>query len=120
MRLYESRRYRGMKVNGQLTLVENIADLGGLEFALAGLRASLGRALTKDEKREFFTSFAISWRSKDRKRRAAELLATDPHAPPALRVAHAVRQFDEWYEAFDVSPDCPGYIPPAQRIRFFR
>lgn len=120
VRLYESRRYRGMKVNGRLTLVENIADLGGLEFALAGLRASLGRALTKDEKREFFTSFAISWRSKDRRRRAAELLATDPHSPPALRVAHAVRQFDEWYEAFDVGPDCPGYIPPAQRIRFFR
>ncbi len=117
--LYESEKYRGMKVNGRLTLVENIADLGGIEFALAGLRAALGRDLTKDEKKEFFTAYAISWRAKDRLKRAAELLATDPHAPPALRVSHAVRQFDEWYEAFDIGPDCKEYIAPAQRIHFF-
>jgi predicted metalloendopeptidase len=120
VRLYESRKYRGMDVDGRLTLTENIADLGGLEFAMAGLRAELGRDLTKAEKREFFESFAISWRSKDRKRRAAELLATDFHAPPMLRVNHAVRQFDEWYEAFDVGEECPDYVPPANRIRFFR
>jgi predicted metalloendopeptidase len=109
-----------MKVNGDLTLAENIADLGGVEFALAGARAALGRDLTKAEKREFFEAFAISWRSKDRKRRAAELLATDFHAPPMLRVNHVVRQFDEWYEAFDVDADCPDYVPPERRIRFFR
>ncbi len=119
VRLYESVPYRGLAVNGRLTLVENIADLGGLEFALAGLRAELGRELTKAEKKEFFTAFAVSWRSKDRLKRAAQLLVTDPHAPPALRVTHAVRQFDEWYEAFDVGPECEEYIPPAQRIHFF-
>lgn len=117
--LYESRRYRGMKVDGSLTLVENIADLGGLEFALAAAAEVIGRPLTKSEKREFFTAYAISWRSKDRLKRAAELLQTDSHAPPALRVNHAVRQFDEWYEAFDITPDSPGYIPPEKRIRFF-
>jgi predicted metalloendopeptidase len=119
VRLYESVPYRGMDVDGSLTLVENIADLGGLEFALAGLRRALGRAATKEELREFMTSYAISWRSKDRLRRAAELLATDPHAPPRLRVNHAVRQLDEWYDAFDIGPDCPGYIAPERRIHFF-
>lgn len=118
--LYESRPYRGMSVNGKLTLVENIADLGGLEFALAGAAAELRRPLTVAELREFFTSYAISWRSKDRKARARELLTIDPHAPPMLRVNHAVRQFDEWYEAFDVDPSCPDYIPAEQRVRFFR
>jgi predicted metalloendopeptidase len=117
--LYESRSYRGMKVNGSLTLVENIADLGGLEFALSAAAATTGRPLTKAEKREFFTAYAISWRAKDRLKRAAELLQTDSHAPPALRVNHVVRQFDEWYEAFDITPDSPGYIPPGKRIRFF-
>jgi putative endopeptidase len=117
--LYESAPYRGMGVNGRLTLVENIADIGGLEFALAGLRATLGRELTKAEKREFFTAFAIGWRSKDRLKRAAELLAVDSHSPPPLRVSHAVRQFNEWYEAFDITENCAGYIPPAERIRFF-
>ena len=118
--LYESRQYRGMNVDGELTLVENIADVGGLEFALAGLRSAVGRALTKEELREFFTSFAVSWRSKDRLKRAAELLVTDPHSPPMLRVNHVVRQFDEWYEAFDVGSDAEGWIAPAKRIHFFR
>jgi putative endopeptidase len=118
--LYESRRYRGMKVNGKLTLVENIADLGGLEFALAGVARELGRPLTRDEIREFFTSYTVSWRAKDRHARARELLTVDPHSPPLLRVNHAVRQFDEWYEAFDIDASCPDYIPAEKRIRFFR
>ena len=120
VRLYESRKYRGMDVNGSLTLVENIADLGGLDFSLAGAAAELGRPLTPAELREFFTAYAVSWRSKDRKRKAAQLLLMDPHAPPRLRVNHIVRQFDEWYAAFDVPEDCADYIPPSERIRFFR
>jgi putative endopeptidase len=120
VRLFESRKYRGMNVNGSLTLVENIADLGGLDFSLAALAADLGRALTSAELREFFTAYAITWRSKDRKRKASQLILMDPHAPPSLRVNHIVRQFDEWYTAFGVPEDCPDYIPPSERIRFFR
>jgi len=119
VKLYESRQYRGKNVDGELTLYENIADLGGLEFALAGLRRALGRKLTKDETREFFKSYAVSWRSKDRLKRAGELLVTDPHAPPKLRVNHAVRQMNEWYEAFDIGPESPEWIAPEKRIHFF-
>lgn len=118
--LFGAARYRGMHVNGELTLVENIADLGGIEFALAGLQRALGRPAIPAELREFFVSYAVSWRAKDRLRRAAQLLESDVHAPPQLRVNLIVRQFDEWYEAFDISPDCPDYVPPAKRIRFFR
>ena len=120
VRLYETVDYRGSEVNGELTLVENIADLGGLEFALAGLRLAKKRALTKAELQEFFTSYATSWRAKDRLKRAQQLLITDPHAPPMLRVNHVLRQMDEWYEAFDIGPGCPDYVEPAKRIRFFR
>ena len=119
VRLFETTRYRGMKVDGELTLVENIADLGGIEFALAGLQKALGREPTRSELREFFVSYAVSWRAKDRLRRAAQLLQSDFHAPPMLRVNLIIRQFHEWYTAFDIGPDCPGYVPPAQRIRFF-
>jgi predicted metalloendopeptidase len=118
-RLFESVEYRGNEIDGELTLVENIADLGGLKFALDGLRGAMKRPLTKEELREFFTAFAICWRAKDRMKRAAELTQNDSHSPPMLRVNHIVRQFDEWYEAFDVGADCPGYIPPEQRIHFF-
>jgi len=117
--LFESREYRGMSVDGRLTLTENIADIGGLEFALAGAAAELGRDLTAAEMREFFTSYAVSWRAKDRLARARELLATDSHAPPMLRVNHVVRQFDEWYAAFGVPDDCAEAVPRGRRIRFF-
>jgi len=118
VRLYGSRLYRGMKVDGKLTLVENLADIGGLEFALAGLRSvtKVGKA----ELREFFTSYAASWRSRDRLKEAAQRLITDSHAPPMLRVDHVVRQFDEWYEAFDVGPDSSEWIAPSRRIRLFQ
>lgn len=119
-RLYETREYRDLDVDGELTLIENIADMGGLEFALAGLRKALGgRLLTKLELRDFFRAFAVSWRSKERMKRAAQLLVTDPHAPPKLRVNHVVRQLDEWYLAYDISPECPDYIKPENRIHFF-
>jgi len=119
VRLYETDDYRGLEVDGDLTLVENIADIAGVEFSLAGLRLALKREPTKSEYREFFTSFATSWRSKDRLKRAAELLATDTHAPPMLRVNHVVRQFDEWYAAFDLDPTCDIWIAPEKRIHFF-
>ena len=119
VQLFESVRYRGMRVNGEMTLTENIADLAGLEFALAGLGRALGRQATDAEIREFFVSYAVSWRSKDRLRRAAQLLDTDYHAPPMLRVNQIVRQFDAWYRAFGVGPDCKGYIPPEKRVHFF-
>jgi predicted metalloendopeptidase len=117
VRLFESRRYRGLPVDGKLTLVENLADLGGLGFALEGLRSvtTVGKA----ELREFFTSYAASWRSSDRLKAATQRLIMDPHAPPKLRVDHIVRQFDEWYEAFDVGPDSSEWIAPANRIRLF-
>jgi len=117
VRLFESRRYRGMQVNGEQTLVENLADLGGLGFALAGLRSVT--TVGPHELREFFTSYASSWRSADRRKAAVQRLIIDPHAPPMLRVDHIVRQFDEWYEAFDVGPDSSEWIAPAHRIRLF-
>lgn len=116
-RLYETRKYRGLSVDGELTMVENIADIGGLEFALAALKEQC--TVTPAILRTFFTAFAVSWRSKDIARRAAELLVVDPHAPPMLRVNHVVRQMDAWYEAFGVGPECDEYIPPERRIRFW-
>ena len=113
-RLFDDSFYRGMEVDGALTLIENIADLGGLEFALAALDSR-----DPAELREFFTAFAVSWRTKDRLKRAGQLLVTDMHAPPKLRVDNVVRQMDAWYVAFNVGSDNPMWIPPDKRIRFW-
>jgi predicted metalloendopeptidase len=118
-KLFDTATYRGMSVQGYLTLVENIADLVGLRFALEGLKEYLNRGLNKNETREFFTSYAVSWRSKDRLEKAKKLLEMDVHAPPMLRVNLIVGQFDEWYDAFDISSDHPNFVKPENRIRIF-
>ena len=116
---YNNADYRGMPVDGDLTLVENIADLGGLRFSFEALKAVVGRPLTKVEVREFFTAYNVSWRSKDRYKKAAQLLETDVHSPPKIRVNLIVSQFDEWYEAFDITSEHPDFIEPKKRIQFF-
>jgi putative endopeptidase len=118
-KLFDSAYYRGMPVQGYLTLVENIADLVGIRFALEGLKDQLKRNPDKDETREFFTSYAVSWRAKDRLEKAKKLLEMDVHSPPMLRVNLIVSQLDEWYAAFDITSDHPNYIRPEHRIRFF-
>ena len=118
-RLFDSAKYHGLTVDGKLTQIENIADLGGIVFALAGLRHVSKTQLTKTDLQQFFTAFAVSWQSKERKRRQQQLLTTDVHAPPQLRVDLVVQQLDEWYVAFDIGPDSPMWISPEKRIRFF-
>ena len=111
-------------VNGQLTLGENIGDLGGLSLAyrayklsLHGKEAPVIDGTTGDQR--FFLAWAQVWRSKVRDEQARQFLITDPHAPPQYRVNGIVRNFDEWYRAFDVKPDDKLYLAPEQRVRIW-
>ena len=110
----------GARVNGQLTLGENIADLAGLAIAYDAYRMSLnGRPApvveghTGDQR--FFLGFGQVWRTKYRDALLQQLLTVDSHSPGTIRPL-VVRNFDAWYEAFDVR-DGKLYLPPEQRIR---
>jgi putative endopeptidase len=109
-------------LDGKLTQTENIADLGGLAAAFDAYRLTLGaRATDKDyvrqQDREFFIGFAQSWRARIGDSAMRKQLASD-HAPENYRVA-TVRNFDAWYDAFDVRPDQKLYLPPAARVRIW-
>lgn len=122
--LFSSQKVFGYPVNGTLTLDENISDLGGLAIALQALQTELGRrhatkAEQKDAYRQFFTSYAVSWRTKDKPAKMLQALFLDAHAPPQLRVNLIVSQFQEWYDAFDIQPTDKMYIAPDKRIRIF-
>jgi putative endopeptidase len=119
--LFDGQDYMGGKVNGKLTLSENLADLGGLAIALQALSESLPKDLAGRKKayKDFFISYAVSWRNKDRAKKAKQSLLLDRHAPAPLRVNLIVKQFEEFYIAFDIKPEDPGYIPPEQRIRLW-
>ncbi len=110
-------------VNGQLTLGENIGDIGGLSMAYRAYHMSLGGKPapvidgTSGDQR-FFLSYAQAWRSKTREGLARQLLF-DTHAPDKYRVNGVVRNFDEWYQAFGVEPGDKLYLPPEQRVRIW-
>lgn len=122
--LYNRTLYFEHHINGVLTLSENIADLGGVQIALNALNKRLNtRKASEKERKEqlcdFFHSYAISWRTKEKKEKAMQSLFMDVHAPPPARVNNIVRQFDEWYECHNVQPGDKLYIDPSERIRIF-
>ena len=112
----------GLHINPDLTMGENLADLGGVEIALEAYHASLHGApapvidgLTGDQR--FFRAFAQSWRGKGRDDYIRQLTTSDPHSYRKFRVNGVVRNVDQWYDAFDVKPGDKLYVEPAQRAR---
>ncbi|KIC60993.1 peptidase M13 [Brevundimonas nasdae] len=114
----------GVHVNGDLTMGENIADLGGLLLALDAYHKSLNGqpapvidGLTGDQR--VFLGWAQVWREKSREAALKEQLTTDPHSPGSVRAATSPRNIDAWYAAFGVSPDQKEYIAPEARARIW-
>jgi putative endopeptidase len=111
----------GQKVNGALTLGENIADLAGLTVAYEAYKKSLGGkpapvidGMTGDQR--FFLGWAQVWRSKYREQALRSQLISDPHSPGPERVA-VVRNLDAWYDAFKPKPGSKLYLTPAERVK---
>ena len=115
----------GTHIKGELTLGENIGDLGGLEMAYAAYRRYVAQhgeppvieGLTGDQR--FFIAYGYSWQRKNREGALRQQLLTDPHSPAAYRVNGAVRNVDAWYKAFDVKPGDKMYLPPEQRVHIW-
>jgi putative endopeptidase len=100
-----------LKVNGQLTLGENIADLGGLKIAYVALQKALGNGPASGKidgytpEQRFFLAYAQIWRGRMRPEAQRLRLLTDPHSPPRFRVLGPLYNLPEFFKAFDVSPD---------------
>ncbi len=111
----------GHFVNGELTIGENIGDLGGLAIAWKAYLLSLNGeeppvidGLTGAQR--FFLSWAQSWQQKGRDEEVIRLLAIDPHSPNEFRCNQIVRNIDAFYEAFDVHPADEHWLDADQRV----
>jgi len=112
----------GLNVNPQLTMGENLGDLGGVEMAYAAYRRHIAQhgeapvlnGLTGDQR--FFLSWAQVWRGKEREDLIRQGILTDPHSPKEFRINGVVRNMDAWYRAFNVQPGDKLYLPPEQRV----
>ena len=117
--LFDKRPYKGGFVKGDLTLNENLADLGGIVIALQALLEAIKPIDRVQQLRDFFTAYAVSWRLKDRSKKAKQALQIDRHAPPELRVNLIVQQIPEFYEAFSIPEGSPMWVAPADRIQLW-
>ena len=111
----------GMSVNGELTLGENIGDLGGLAVALEAYKLSLGDQPAAEIEgmtglQRFFLGWSQIWRRKYREAELQRRLLTDPHSPSRYRVNGIVRNMDDFYDAFDIDSDDPLYVAPEERV----
>ncbi len=113
-----------LKVNGNLTLGENIADIGGLAIAYQafkmteqGKRNEKVDGLTADQR--FFLSFAQVWRIKLRDEAIRMRINTDPHSPAMYRVNGPLSNTDAFYIAFNIKPGDKMYRPENERVRIW-
>jgi putative endopeptidase len=113
----------GSKVNGELTLGENIADIAGLlvawdawQLAKQANPAANATIAGFTPEQRFFLGYGQAWRAKMRPQLLMQVLTVDPHSPAEYR-AQAVRNHDGWYAAFGVKPGDKLYLPPEQRAR---
>jgi predicted metalloendopeptidase len=114
----------GLFVNPELTMGENIGDLGGLTMAYDAYKLSLGGeeapvidGFTGDQR--FFIAWAQIWKRKYREDELKRRLVTDSHSPSEYRTNGIVRNMDAWYDAFDVSEDDELYLPPEERVQIW-
>jgi len=110
-----------VKVDGRLTLGENIGDLGGLGIAYRAWQLATD-GVTPDpvdgipSPQRFFLSYARAWQTKRRDEAVRQQVATDPHSPEEFRVNQVVRNVDSYYDAFGVQPGDTAWLDPDQRV----
>lgn len=110
--------FPGLPLNGELTLGENIADLGGVVLSFNALSKAKERktidGLTPEQR--FFLAYAQVWRSNVRDERAKLLIKVDPHSPPRYRVNGPLSNLPEFYAAFGVVSGEAMFKPADKRV----
>ncbi len=111
----------GYKVNGKLTLGENIADNSGLAIAYKAYQISLkGKAAPVIDgyagNQRVFMGWAQVWRGKAREAETIRLLSVDSHSPAMFRANGPLSNLPSFYEAFQVKEGDKMYVTPEKRI----
>ena len=119
----------GLLVDGELTVTENVADMGGVQIAWDALQIALdsgGHSLDPDavqnapwfltQQQRFMIAWATNWRELATEEYFQILVASDSHAPAPVRAVVPLQHLDEFYEAFDIGEGDAEFLPPEDRI----
>lgn len=109
-----------LKVNGELTLGENIADLGGLTLAYYAYKKSLNGKKSPviygfTGEQRLFISWAQGWKNNIKPEALKHRLATDPHSPAKFRILGPMSNMKEFYETFNVNENNKMFLKPELR-----
>lgn len=120
----EYKPFEDATVNGELTLGENIGDLGGLTVAYTAYQLSLGETKAPiidgyTGEQRFFMGWSQIWRRKYRDEELRNRLMTDSHSPSHYRVIGILSNMPEFYQAFDVKEGDKMYIKPEERVKIW-
>ena len=103
----------GTKVNGKLTVTENVADAGGLSSTLQVLKTDM----TKPNLKDYFENYADIWKQKASLQYNKYTMVQDVHAPNELRVNQQLKNLPEFYEAYpQIKKGDAMYLAPSKRI----
>ncbi len=114
----------GLRINGNASLGENIADFGGLLLGLDAFRTTaqfrqgvVSGGLTPLQR--YFLGYALGWMVQQREAQLRQQLLSDVHAPAKWRVLGPLANIPEFHEAFDVRTGQPMWRPEAERVRIW-
>jgi len=114
----------GHRINGELTIGENIGDLGGLSIAFKAYQIAHENNPEPEldgytPEQRLFLSWAAVWQAKVRPEMLLQRLATDPHSPAEFRCNQIVRNVPEFYAAFDVRESDALWLDEKQRVKIW-
>ena len=117
-KLFNELKIEGQKVNGELTLGENIADLGGVEISFNSLKKYYSKyphTQTPTSYKDFFYNYANIWKYNIRPEEAVKRLITDPHSPACYRVNTILSNVKDFYSVFKIENMTNMWISPDNR-----
>ena len=120
VKLFDEFQVRGNQINGELTLGENIADLGGLNIAWDAYQMTDEAKANQSidgftPAQRFFISYATIWRNNSRDKYLERQVVTDVHSPAEARVNRTLGSVSHFYEAFDIPEGSKMYLAPEER-----
>ncbi len=120
VKLFNEFQVRGYQINGELTLGENIADLGGLNISWDAYQMTDEAKANQSidgftPAQRFFISYGTIWRNNSRDQYIERQVVTDVHSPAEARVNRTLGSMPHFYEAFEVTPENKMYIAPEER-----
>lgn len=105
---------KDQKLDGNLTLGENIADIGGVSCILDILST-----IDKPDYKAFFESYATTWRQLTTQEYTVYALALDEHSPNKIRVNAVLPQFEKFYETYGITEKDRMYVKPEDRLEIW-